>query len=215
MPKLAIFETFKTKKELTGEALRQRNIISMLVTHNNPADRTRTSISQKIAQENGVIWKNIYSGIFKDIDEVFVPLGLVKEEGRLPLKRGPKALQEKGIPYYQLTKEGLLVALSLSEIIGKEKIFEDNYKDFFQEDFLNKVFLNLQKSAPTFTYFLIENYVRAFCDGKINNLLPLTIKNFRKVSDNIIQIQKELLKGFLNLSRSDREVILNFLDEIS
>jgi len=38
-----------------------------------------------------VLWKNIYSGIFRDLDEVLLPLGIVEEEGRLPLKRGPKA----------------------------------------------------------------------------------------------------------------------------
>ena len=62
-PKLAIFETFKTKKqELTGEATRQRSIIITLATENNPAQRTRTAIAQRIAQENGTVWKNIYSG---------------------------------------------------------------------------------------------------------------------------------------------------------
>ena len=105
-PKLAIFKTYKTKRaELTGEAIRQRSIISHLATADNSAARTRTSISQHIAKENGTLWKNIYSGIFRDLDEILVPLGIVKEAGRLPLKRGPKALQEMGVPFYELTKE--------------------------------------------------------------------------------------------------------------
>ena len=97
-PRLSIFETFKTKtEELTGEATRQRSIIVCLATQSNPTDRTRTAISQQIAEQNGIAWKNIYSGIFRDLDEVLIPLEIVVEEGRLPLKRGPKALQEKGI----------------------------------------------------------------------------------------------------------------------
>ncbi|HEX9845160.1 MAG TPA: hypothetical protein VGA92_01700, partial [Candidatus Nitrosotenuis sp.] len=90
--KLAIFETFKTKHdELTGEALRQRAIIVSLATQNNPSQMTRTAIAQKIAQENGTVWKNIYSGIFRDFDEILIPLGIVEEAGRLPLRRGPRA----------------------------------------------------------------------------------------------------------------------------
>ena len=112
---LAIFETFKTKSsEFTGEALRQRAIITCLAQAEASSDKTRTSISQYIAKENNVVWKNIYSGIFRDLDEILIPLGIVEEEGRLPLKRGPKALQENGMPYYHLTRKGLLVALSIS-----------------------------------------------------------------------------------------------------
>ena len=91
--KLAIFDTFKTKEnDLTGEAIRQRNILGILASKTNPADRTRTGIAQIIAKEQGISWKNIYSGIFKDFDEVFLPLEIVQEEGRLPLHRGPKEI---------------------------------------------------------------------------------------------------------------------------
>ena len=63
---------------------------------------TRTAIAQDIAEKNNLLWKNIYSGVFRDLDEVLIPLEIVSEAGRLPLKRGPKALQEKGIPYLSL-----------------------------------------------------------------------------------------------------------------
>ena len=53
-----------------------------------------------------------------------IPLGLVEEEGRLPLKRGPKALQQNGMPFYHLTDQGLLVALSISEVQNRESILE-------------------------------------------------------------------------------------------
>ena len=110
--KLAIFDTFKTNPyKMTGEATRQRAIIKHLTNATNSASKTRTAISRSIAEENNILWKNIYSGIFRDLDEILIPLGIVEEEGRLPLKRGPKALQESGMPYYHLTKKGLLVAL--------------------------------------------------------------------------------------------------------
>ena len=72
--KLSIFDTFKIKGELTGEANRQRAIITILASNANPAERTRTGISQNIAKRHGISWKNIYSGIFRDLDEILIPL---------------------------------------------------------------------------------------------------------------------------------------------
>src|SRR2546422_6029035 len=91
---IAIFDTFKTRKnKFTGEAKRQRGIIAHLATEQSPELRTRTSIAHAIAKEHGILWQNIYSGIFRDLDEVLIPAGVVKEGGRLPLRRGPRALQ--------------------------------------------------------------------------------------------------------------------------
>ena len=128
--KLAIFDTFKTKdNDLTGEAKRQRAIITILGSGGNPAERTRTGISQKIAKKQEIAWKNIYSGIFRDLDEILLPMEIAEEDGRLPLKRGPKALQEKGIPYYHLTKKGILVGLAIN---GIEKM-SLQLKEFFSK----------------------------------------------------------------------------------
>ena len=64
--KLAIFDTFKTKdNDLTGEAKRQRAIITILGGGGNPAERTRTGISQKIAKKQEIAWKNIYSELLQ------------------------------------------------------------------------------------------------------------------------------------------------------
>ena len=124
--KLAIFDTFKTKSnDLTGEANRQRAIIAILASNANAAERTRTGISQIIAKKHGITWKNIYSGIFHDLNEILLRMEIVEEDGRLPLKRGPKALQEKGIPYYHLTRKGILIAISISEIKNRENLLEE------------------------------------------------------------------------------------------
>ena len=113
--KLSIFDSFKTKGDkLTGEAVRQRHIISHLAREENSLLMTRTAISQNIAEKNKTAWKNVYSGVFRDLDEILLPLGIVEEAGRLPLKRGPKALQEKGIPFYNLTNKGCLLYTSPS-----------------------------------------------------------------------------------------------------
>ena len=216
--KLAIFDTFKTNpQKITGEATRQRSIISHLSKATNSASKTRTAISQTIAEENNILWKNIYSGVFRDLDEILIPLGIVEEEGRLPLKRGPKVLQENGMPYYRLTKKGLLVALSISDTGDRDlmmnEFFAGEYYDT-EEVPIQEMITKLQKTAPKFTFSLFEKYTKAYCDGKISDLLPFSISNFKKTSDSSSHTQMELLEGFVNMSNSDRNDMLNFLKKI-
>ena len=215
--KLSIFDTFKTKdNSLTGEALRQRSIIRILSSKANPAERTRTGISQKIAKGQGIVWKNIYSGIFRDLDEILLPMGIAEEHGRLPLKRGPKALQEKGIPFYHLTRKGVLIALSLKEIENKEKLLEEFFSNSDpQEKDFEKIIKLLSKTSPNFTYSIFQKYVKAFCDDKIKDLLPLDLSKLQSIPDESLSIQKEVLEGFLKLSKQEREDALRFINKIS
>ena len=216
-PRLSIFNTFKTKKdELTGEASRQRSIIAHLATATNSAARTRTGISQKIAEEHGIVWKNIYSGVFRDLDEILVPLGLVREAGRLPLKRGPKALQEKGVPFYELSQEGKLIALSLNEIVGREEILKEFFsKAKIEEKEFQEILEKFATVVPRFTYSIFEKYSKAYCEGRLEKLLPLSITKLKKISDESILIQKELLDAFSEFSKIEREKAVKFLESIS
>jgi hypothetical protein len=216
-PELSIFNTFKTKgEELTGEANRQRSIIAILASNANPAERTRTGISQRIAKSHGITWKNIYSGIFRDLDEILIPMKIAEEDGRLPMKRGPKALQEKGIPYYHLTKKGILVALSISNVEHKEKLLE---KFFSQSDLDEKkyeeIITNLSKTSPNFTYSIFQKYVKAFCDNKIKDLLPFELSKLKDIFDESLMIQKEILETFLNLPKQNKDETIRFLNKIT
>ena len=216
--KLAIFDTFKTNPyKITGEAIRQRAIISHLAKATNSAAKTRTAISQTIAEDNNILWKNIYSGVFRDLDEILVPLDIVEEEGRLPLKRGPKVLQENGMPYYRLTKKGLLVALSISDTGDRDlmmnEFFAGEYYDT-EEVPIQEMITKLQKTAPKFTFSLFEKYTKAYCDGKMSDLLPFNLENLQKVSDSSSHIQMELLEGFVNMSDSERNDTIDFLKKI-
>ena len=214
--KLSVFDTFKTKtQQLTGEARRQRSIIQHLTDSTSSASKTRTSISQKIAEENAIKWKNIYSGVFRDLDEVLIPLGLVEEEGRLPLKRGPKALQQNGMPFYHLTDQGLLVALSINEVQNRENILEQIIsKSNGEEKEILEIIQKMISVAPSFGYSLFERYIRTFCHGKISELRPFTITNLKKSADSSSKIQMELLEGFSKLQKIEREDALVFLKKI-
>jgi len=215
--KLSIFDTFKTKdNSLTGEAKRQRSIIRILSSKANPAERTRTGISQKIAKGQGIVWKNIYSGIFRDLDEILLPMGIAEEDGRLPLKRGPKALQEIGIPFYHLTTKGVLIALSIKEVENKEILLKEFFsKSDPKEKEFEKILTSLSKTSPNFTYSIFQKYVKGFCDDKIKDLLPFNISKLQNIPDESLVIQKEILEAFLKLSKQDKEDAIKFLNEIT
>ena len=216
-PKLSVFETFKTKrKQLTGEAIRQRHIISHLAKEDSSTLTTRTAIAQNIAKKNNLLWKNIYSGVFRDLDEILIPLDIVVEAGRLPLKRGPKALQESGMPHYQLTTKGLLVALSIDDFDQKDSVLDEflSKAEIKEKEFADVV-KTLVKISPKFTYSMFEVYVRAFCEGKLKNLLPFTISKFQEISDNTFTIQNELLTGFTTLSKSKKFNVLKFFSKFT
>jgi len=214
--KLAIFDTFKTKgNDLTGEANRQRAIITILASSANSAEKTRTGISQRMAKKQGSTWKNIYSGIFRDLDEILLPMGIAEEDGRLPLKRGPKALQEIGIPFYHLTKKGLLIALSISEVKNREKLLKEFFsKSESGEREFEEVLSSLLQTSPNFTYSIFQKYVKAFCDNKIEELLPFDLSKLRDISDESLIIQKEILSAFVKLSKQEKEDTIRFLDKI-
>ena len=214
--RLAIFDTFKTKsQQITGEASRQRSIIQHLSNSTNSASKTRTAISQSIAEKNKILWKNIYSGIFRDLDEILIPLGIVEEEGRLPLKRGPKALQQNGMPFYHLTKKGMIVSLAIDNISERKRILKEiidqadvDEKQAFQ------IMEKLIKIAPHFGFSVFERYVKAYCEDMLDDLLPFTVENLSKSMDNSTRLQIELLEGFSKLSKSDRDQTIDFLKKI-
>ncbi len=215
--KLSIFDTFKTKdNSLTGEAKRQRSIIRILSSNANAAERTRTGISRKIAKGQGIVWKNIYSGIFRDLDEILLPMGIAEENGRLPLNRGPKALQEMGIPFYHLTRKGVLIALSIKEIENKEELL----KEFFSksspiETEFEKIIINLSNTSPNFIYSIFQKYVKSFCDHKIKDLLPFDLSKLQNISDESLTNQKEFLGAFLKLAKQEKEEAIRFLNKIT
>lgn len=214
--RLAIFDTFKTKsQQITGEASRQRAIIQHLSNSTNSASKTRTSISQSIAEKNKILWKNIYSGIFRDLDEILIPLGIVEEEGRLPLKRGPKALQQNGMPFYHLTKKGMIVSLAIDNISERKRILKEiiNQADVDEKQAF-QIMEKLIKIAPHFGFSIFERYVKAYCEEMLDDLLPFTVENLSKSTDNSARLQIELLEGFSKLPKSDRDQTIDFLKKI-
>lgn len=218
---IAIFDTFKTKNnKFTGEAKRQRGIICHLVLEKNPELRTRTSIAHAIAKNNGMIWQNIYSAIFKDLNEVLIPSGLVKEGGRLPLRRGPKALQLEGIPFYELTETGVLVASSIEELgNSRMKIIEAYFTNINTSisgnDLLKKNILLLLHTIPSFVIKIINTYIYAYSSDKIDNIHPVTLDKIRSVLKDQISIEREFIETYDALFKNQKILLKDFIKIIS
>jgi len=218
---IAIFDTFKTKKnKFTGEAKRQRGIIIHLALEKNPELRTRTSIAHAIAKNNGILWQNIYSGIFKDLDEVLIPSGVVKEGGRLPLRRGPKALQLEGVPFYELTETGILVASSIEELgNSRTKILESYFNNMnlsaSGNDIMKKSILLLLKTIPSFVIKIISAYIYAYSTGEIDTITPITIDKLRSLIKEQISIEREFIESYDGLSQNQKQLLKDFFKIMS
>ena len=218
---IAIFDTFKTRKnKFTGEAKRQRGIISHLATEQSPELRTRTSIAHVIAKKHGILWQNIYSGIFRDLDEVLIPSRVVREGGRLPLRRGPRALQLEGVPFYELTEAGLLVASSIDELGEKRmKILESYITSIPIKDQDDKIIydglLLLIRMTPSLVIKIINEYILAYSTGVIDSITPMDITKLRSVVPSHIAVEKELIEAFILLQPNQKDLITNFFRVIS
>ena len=218
---IAIFDTFKTRKDkYTGEAKRQRGIIAHLAIEQSPEFRTRTSIAHVIAKKHGILWQNIYSGIFRDLDEALIPSGVIKEGGRLPLRRGPRALQLEGVPFYELTESGLLVASSIEELGNDRVNILEKYlgslppKDQTETSIIAGLLL-LIKRAPSFAFKIVNEYIYAYSSGLIDNIAPLDIEKLRDVISKQATIEKELVEAVIRMENSQREVVMKFFGETS
>jgi hypothetical protein len=213
---IAIFDTFKTRKDkFTGEARRQRGIIIHLATEKSAELRTRTSIAHAIAKNNGILWQNIYSGIFRDLDEVLIPSGVVIEGGRLPLRRGPKALQLEGVPFYELTETGILVASSIEELGDYRMKLLESYISSLNvnttdELIMKNGFILLLKVTPHFASKIINEYVYAYSTGIIDTAIPIDIKRMRPVIGDQITIEKELIEAYSIITNEQRELMRSF-----
>ena len=227
---IAIFDTFKTHNtKSTREAKRQRGIIAHIAIEKDPKGKTRTSIAHILAKKYDIAWQNIYSAIFKDLDEVLLPARVVKEGGRLPIKRGPKALQIEGIPYYELTHIGLIIASTIEEtgdIRLRMKLLEsyisnsncngkDNNVNNGNNSTINDGILLLSKYAPSFILKIINEYIIAYNHGEIEKLDKLDGEKLKQIMSKQITIERELVEACMVLSNDKRELIRNFIKIIS
>ena len=192
----------------------------LLAMESSPELKTRTAIAHAIAEKHGIVWQNIYSGIFRDLDEVLVPLFVVKEGGRLPLRRGPRALQQEGVPYYELTEAGLLVASTVEELGDGRKKLVERYLDTFSasepnQKLLKEGILILLKFAPTFVFKIIHEYITSYIQGRVTDMVPIDVEKMQSMVAKVIGVEKELVEAFASMSNNDKDMVYRFVKKIS
>ena len=208
MLKISLFDTFKLTDQLTCKAKRQRKIIKIIGTVKIPEQRTKVEISKKISVKNKQSWKNTYSGVYEDIEKIFLPQKVIEEEGRIPLKRGPRLLQNEGTGYYKLTKTGELLLFCIENT--KTKI---DFTEFTYEHDLGEKLNLLYQISPSLCFLLLEKYVSIRCI-KREDIAPITLESIKKITEFTLNCDMGFIKSILSCSKDDQKKILIILSYI-
>nr|MDQ3883201.1 hypothetical protein [Thermoproteota archaeon] len=128
---------------------------------------------------------------------------------------GPKALQLEGVPFYELTDTGILVASSIEELSNNRMHLLRSYiSSLSASDFDSKVMkesmLFLILVAPSFVSKIINEYIYAYSTGTIDSIAPLDIKKLRSVISKQIIVEKELVEAVIIMQQDQRELVTNF-----
>ncbi|MDC3292182.1 hypothetical protein OAU56_03030 [Nitrosopumilus sp.] len=84
-----------------------------------------------------------------------------------------------------------------------------------KESEFEKILIKLVTNSPNFTYSIFQKYVKAFCENKINELLPFDLSKLKDISDENLIIQKEVLLAFLKLTNQEKKEAAIFLEKIT
>lgn len=207
--RLSIFERLRTRPgEFSSKAFRQRAVIQMLAEKTNPQDRTRTGLAKSLAAATGSKWQTVYPAVFGDIEKIMVPLGLIQEEGRLPLRRGPRMMQERGSPYYSLTQEGMVAALAIRGVQG----WNDIVGRIEEMGPHGGTLRSLAKSSPGMVQYIMERYVEAWCRSG-SSLLPLDLGHIR--NDGPLSMCRDLLEAYGGMEDAAREGVAALLSDVA
>ena len=115
-----------------------------------------------------------------------------------------------------MTKKGLLIALSISEVKDRKKTLKEFFsKSESTEQEFEEILSSLLEKSPNFIYSIFQKYVKAFCDNKIAELLPFDLSKLKEIADESLTIQKEVLSAFAKLSKQEKDSAIKFLDKIT
>ena len=159
----------------------------------------------------------------------FYPLRLLKKEAGYPSKGDQKALQVEGIPYYELTNIGLIIASTIEEtgdIRLRMKLLESYISNstFNEQEkmdnnsnnmIINEGILLLSRYAPSFIVKIINEYIIAYNQGKIEKLDRLDGEKLQEIISKHIIMERELVEACMILSNEKKELIRNFIKLIS
>ena len=194
--------------QLTCKAKRQRKIIKIIGTAEIPGQRTKVEISKEISIKDRQSWKNTYSGVYEDIEKILLPQNIIEEEGRIPLKRGPRLLQNEGTGYYKLTKTGVLLLFCVENT--KVKI---DFTEFTYEQDLGEKLNLLHQISPSLCFLLLEKYTSTRCI-KREDIVPITLEGIREITKLTLNYNIDFIRSLLSYSKDNQREILTILSHI-
>ena len=108
------------------------------------------------------------------------------------------------------------MALSIDEVKNRKSLFKAFVRVSEPEEREFQVILSrLLETSPLFTYSIFQKYVKAFCDGKIDQLLPFDLSKLQHISDESLVIQKEILMAFAKLTKQEKKEAITLLEKIT
>lgn len=194
--------------QLTCKAKRQRKIIKIIGTTEIPGQRTKVEISKEIGIGNKQSWKNTYSGVYDDIEKILLPQNIIEEEGRIPLKRGPRLLQNEGTGYYKLTKTGVLLLFCIENT--KVKI---DFTEYTHNQELGEKLNLLHQISPSLCFLLLEKYASTCCIKK-EDIVPITLEGIREITKLTLNYNIDFIRSMLSHSKDNQRKILMILSHI-
>ncbi|MGI9567877.1 MAG: hypothetical protein ACR2LL_12825 [Nitrosopumilus sp.] len=176
--------------------------------YENNSQNTKVEIAKRIWGKKNKGWRNTYSGVYEDIEKVFLPYNIIREKGRIPLKRGPQALQKNGTAIYELTKNGLLLLYCINE--GKVKL---DFTEFALDPKLGETLNRISEINSALCFLILKKYL-VTCFKKKLKMLPLTHQNLNEVYKTDLKLSLELIESILSTGINEQKDILKFLRQI-
>jgi hypothetical protein len=126
----------------------------------------------------------------------------------------------EGVPFYELSETGLLVASSIEEVgPSRTKMLESYIRSLPSgtpdHEIMREGILLLIRFFPSFACKIINEYVRAFTLGLIEGVTPMDISKLRSVISAQIGLEKELIESFDRLQSDQKQTISRFINLIS
>ena len=117
-------------------------------------------------------------------------------------------MQERGSPYYSLTQEGMVVALAIRDVQGRDDI-AGRIEEMGPH---GETLRSLAKSNPGMVQYIMERYVEAWCRGG-SSLLPLDLGRIR--NDGPLSMCRDLLKVYGGMNETARDGVAALLSDVS
>ncbi len=184
----------ETRKKLpSSRGIKQSFVIKSLALQTQIM--TRNVLAKLFVEKFMVPQPHAYHYVFKELHECLIPNGIVEEAGTIKPQRGSRILQSSGIPYYRLTKLGVLLAMSVDDLTFEERkellksyLITTKILNASEIAFCDQLSVHLQK-YPEATLEIVKKGAREFINGKIKN--PLEI-----IQDNEQIINKDYQQNF-------------------